>query len=200
MESLQLYYSLLCVLIFSIACYYTSKRYRFLMAFAFSVSLYVLPVVHLWHVVWGANFVFDLCNADDTVLFAWTECIGKDFSNVFLNSYEITGFFIVALLRSGAIYLCVKRRGSTMNYQLRLAWMYLIVLNAICICLSVLLWVLPGVVLLSYVFPYNVLALMLSVLIIYVFASVPTLLFKPVDEEEIPLNKITMESLSDSEI
>ena len=200
MESLQLYYSLLCVLIFSIACYYTSKRYQFLVAFAFSVTLYVLPVVHHWHIIWGANFVFELCNADDTVLFAWTECIGKDFSTVFLNSYEITGFFVVALLRSGAIYLCVQRRGSTMNYQLRLAWMYLIVLNAICICLSVLLWVLPGVVLLSYVFPYNVLALMLSVLIIYVFASVPTLLFKPVDEEEIPLNKITIESLSDSEI
>ena len=87
-----------------------------------------------------------------------------------------------------------------MNYTLRLAWMYLIIMNAICICLSVLLWVLPGSVLRSYVMPYNILALVLSLLIIYLFARLPMLPMKRKEEEEVPLNEFSIDSLSDSEI
>ena len=200
MESLQSYFAILCLLVLGIAFFFTWKRYPLCSAIAFSVTLYVLPMSHVWHLIWGENLLFELCDADETVMFAWTKCIGKDFYEVFLNSYEITVFIEVALLRGYAIYLCVQRRSATMNYKLRLAWMYLIVLNAICICLSILLWLLPGSVLRSYVMPYNILALVLSLLIIYLFARLPILSMKRKEEEELPLKEFSIDSLSDSEI
>ena len=200
MESLQLYFSILCLLVLGVAFFFTWKRYPLCSAIAFSITLYVLPMSHLWHLIWGENLLFELCDADENIMFAWTKCIAEDFYEVFLNSYEITVFLEVALLRGYAIYLCVQRRSATMNYTLRLAWMYLIIMNAICICLSVLLWVLPGSVLRSYVMPYNILALVLSLLIIYLFARLPILSMKRKEEEELPLKEFSIDSLSDSEI
>lgn len=200
MESLQLYFSILCLLLLGVAFYFTWKRYRLLLALAFSVTLYVLPMSHLWHLIWGENLLFELCDADEDLLFAWTDCIAEDFYEVFLNSYEITIFLEVALLRGYAVYLGVQQRDVTMNYKKRLAWLYFVVMNAICICLSVLLWVLPGSLLRSYVMPYNIVAVVLSVLIIYLFASIPVAKRRRKEEEEIPLNEFSIESLSDSEI
>ena len=200
MESLQVYFSILCLLILGVAFYFTWKRYRLGLAIAFSVVLYVLPMSHLWHLIWGETLLFELCDADEDKVFAWTECIAEDFYEVFLNSYEITIFLEVALLRGYAIYLSVQQRQSTMNFRLRRAWLYLIVLNTICICLSVLLSVLPGAVLRSYVTPYNVIALILSLLIVYLFFMLPTPVRKNDDEEQVPLNEFSIESLSDTEI
>jgi hypothetical protein len=200
MESLQLYFSILCLLLLGVAFYFTWKRYRLLLALAFSVTLYVLPMSHLWHLIWGENLLFELCDADEDLLFAWTDCIAEDFYEVFLNSYEITIFLEVALLRGYAVYLGVQQRNATMNYKKRLAWLYFLVMNVICICLSVLLWVLPGSLLRSYVMPYNIVAVVLSVLIIYLFASIPVAKRRRKEEEEIPLNEFSIESLSDSEI
>ena len=200
MESLQLYFSILCLLILGVAFYMTWKRYRLLLALAFSVTLYVLPMSHLWHLIWGENLLFELCDADEDAMFAWTDCIAEDFYEVFLNSYEITVFLEVALLRGYAIYLGLQQRNATMNYKKRLAWLYFLVLNVICICLSVLLWVLPGSVLRSYVMPYNVLALVVGLLILYLFARIPVTKKRLKEEEEVPLNEFSIESLSDSEI
>ena len=200
MESLQVYFLILCLLIIGLAFYFTSKRYRLDLAIAFSVALYILPLSHTWQLIWGKNLVFELCNADDSQIFAWTKCIGKDFSKVFLDSYEITIFLMVSLLRGYAIYLSVQRRQATMNFRLRRAWLYLIVLNTICICLGVLLFILPGAVLKSYVMPYNVIALMLSLLIVYLFFMLPNRVRKKEEEEEVPLNEFSIDSLSDSEI
>lgn len=48
--------------------------------------------------------------------------------------------------------------------------------------------------------PYNIVAVVLSVLIIYLFASIPVAKRRRKEEEEIPLNEFSIESLSDSEI
>ena len=200
MESLQLYFSILCLLLLGVAFYVTWKRYRLLLSLAFSITLYVLPMSHLWHLIWGEKLLFELCDADEDRMFAWADCIAEDFYEVFLNSYEITVFLEVALLRGYAVYLGVQQRNATMNYKKRLAWLYFLVMNVICICLSVLLWVLPGSLLRSYVMPYNIVAVVLSVLIIYLFISIPVAKRRRKEEEEVPLNEFSIDSLSDSEI
>ena len=48
--------------------------------------------------------------------------------------------------------------------------------------------------------PYNVLALVVGLLILYLFARIPVTKKRLKEEEEVPLNEFSIESLSDSEI
>ena len=198
MEALQLYYSILCVLIFGICVYFYWKRFPFVEALSFAVCLIVLPMSHLFHIIWGETYAYTLCESNADELFSWTKCIGVDFYEVFLNSYEITVFIQVALLRGVLIYLCESKRNQTMNYSIRTWWLYLIVFSSIAIVLAFLLMVLPGNMLQDYAPVYNVLALLVSGLILFLFQMQPRQLQKNRDEEEIPLKDL--ESISDSEI
>tara|TARA_B110000008_G_scaffold234763_1_gene239263 strand:- start:10826 stop:11422 length:597 start_codon:yes stop_codon:yes gene_type:complete len=198
MEALQLYYTILCVLIFGICVYFYWKRFPLVEALLFAVCLVTLPMSHLFHIIWGETYAYTLCESNADEIFSWTKCIGVDFYEVFLNSYEITVFIQVALLRGVFIYLCEKQRNQTMNYSLRTWWLYLIVFSSIAIVLSFLLMVLPGNMLQDYAPIYNVLALLVSGLIIFLFQMKPRQLQKNREEEEIPLKDL--ESISDSEI
>lgn len=198
MEALQLYYSILCVLVFGIYVYFYWKRFPFVEALSFAVCLIVLPMSHLFHIIWGETYAYTLCESNADELFSWTKCIGVDFYEVFLNSYEITVFIQVALLRGVLIYLCESKRNQTMNYSIRTWWLYLIVFSSIAIVLAFLLMVLPGNMLQDYAPVYNVLALLVSGLILFLFQMQPRQLQKNRDEEEIPLKDL--ESISDSEI
>ena len=198
MESLQLYYSVVCVFVLAIVFYFYWKRFRLLQALVFSVGLLTLAMSHLFHIIWGEGFVYKLCDADEDEMFAWTDCIGSGFSEVFLNSYEITVFLQVAILRSVVIWFSSLERDKTLSFKERVWWLYFIIFNTIAICLAVLLWMLPGSILTDYVVVYNVLAFLLSLFLIVFFSYVPKKSEPEKLEEETPLNKI--EGLSDSEI
>jgi uncharacterized membrane protein len=154
---------------------------------------------HLWHIIWGEGYAYQLCDSDADIIFSWTGCAGVDFYEVYLNSYEVAVFLEIALLRGIAIYIAEKRRLDTMNYQIRTWWLYFIVFQSFCIALATLLTVFPGTILENYAPIYNVLALLISLFILYFFQLIPS---KPRrdEEEEIPLKEFDLESISDSEI
>lgn len=195
MEALQLYYSLLCVVVLCVVFYFYWKRYKLFDAAVYSIVFLTLPMSHLWHLLWGEGFVYKLCDADPSEMFAWTQCIGKDFYEVFLNSYEITVFVEVAALRGLAIWLCARGLAATMNMRLRTWWTWLIVLNSICVALATLLWIVPGETLEAYAMPYNVLALCLGLFIIAIFEFRPVV--KRLDED-IPLKELDLEQIDSS--
>ncbi|MAU13925.1 MAG: hypothetical protein CMH46_00110 [Muricauda sp.] len=199
MEAVQLYFAILCIVLLGVACYFYWKRFALLKAVMFTVCLITPPMSHVWHIIWGEGYAYQLCDSDPDSLFSWTACAGVDFYEVYLNSYEVAVFLEITLLRGIVIYFAQKHRESTMNYEVRTWWLYFIILQVICIVLALMLSVFPGNILVDYAPIYNILALLISIFILYFFEIMPVKK-KRDEEEEIPLKELDPESISDSDI
>ena len=199
MEAVQLYFSILCVLLLGIGFYFYWKKFPLVTAIVFAVTLIVPPMSHLWHIIWSEGYAYQLCDSDADSIFSWTSCAGVDFYEVYLNSYEIAVFLEIVILRGVAVYFSTRQRNKTMNFKVRTWWLYFIVFNSICIALATLLTVLPGRILESYAPVYDIIALLLSFFILYYFQMIPSA-SKKNDEEEVPLKDFDIEAISDSDI
>ena len=97
MDQLQLLLTVILILIFGAHSYITyrknikktkERRNRILFTIAYTVTLVVPPMSHLWHILYGEDRI--TCEkANRDAAFGWTPCFEFNWNNI-VNTYEIT--------------------------------------------------------------------------------------------------------------
>ena len=154
MDGVEIFFSILCVILLGIYLYLLYRRYQLLWkSIVLSLALVMLQS-HLYHVFFGEQIAAELCNGvdKDAVLGHW-KCSAWSYNYLF-DSYEITVAFSITIL-SSLMFLYVQPK-------------HIFQFVALClqIVLSLLLFLLPYSTLKDYAIAYNYVASLICLSIV----------------------------------
>lgn len=142
MEGVEIFFSVLCVVLLGIYIYILYRHYRlFWKAIVLSLALVILES-HLFHVFFGENIAAELCEGDSDAIAGHLKCATWSYAYLF-DSYEFTVAWSISIMAT-LMFLYI---GPEHLFQF--------VVLCIQIVLSILLFFLPSGIIEDYSLAYN---------------------------------------------